>query len=157
MRRYRVRPARRTKGILRGFRVLVILLKRTRTPHKLALGFALGLFFSLLPLPVAGMFIALALALFLRLNLIATYAGTLVVNFATGLFFYLLDYKVGTMVFGTAFIKPLPGTDIGKFVLSNIREIAVGGLIVASVLGSASYAIIYTAAKFLIKKRSDTA
>ncbi|MEK6794830.1 MAG: DUF2062 domain-containing protein [Spirochaetota bacterium] len=139
-------------GIARGFRVLVILLKRTRTPHRLALGFAIGLFFSILPLPIIGMFIALGLALLFRLNLVSTYAGTLVVNFATGLFFYLLDYKAGTILFGTKFIKPMPSADIARFVADNIREIAVGGIFVASVFGIISYLLVYGIARLFMRR-----
>ncbi|MBI4978684.1 MAG: DUF2062 domain-containing protein [Spirochaetes bacterium] len=139
---------KKKNGIKRIFRVLILMLKRTRTPHRLALGFALGLFLSILPIPVAGMFIALGIAVFFRLNIISTYLGTLIVNPVTGVFFLMLDYRVGTFLFGTPFIKKLgAGVKVTDFILANIREIAAGSLVVAVLLGALSYGVIYIAAR----------
>lgn len=70
------------------------------TPRGIAGGFALGLSLSLVPLPFAGMFVALALAPVLRCNLPATYLGTAVVNPVTGPLFYFGELWLGLWVTG---------------------------------------------------------
>ena len=74
------------------------------TPRGIAGGFALGLSLSLLPIPTAGMFVALALAPLLRCNLPATYLGTAVVNPLTGPLFYFAELWLGLRVLD----QPLP-------------------------------------------------
>ena len=73
------------------------LLTLNGSPRGVAGGFALGLSLSLVPIPFAGMFLALATAPLLRCNLPATYAGT--------------DTVVATMSYGpclTAFYDDNP-------------------------------------------------
>jgi len=70
------------------------------SPRGIAGGFALGLSLSLVPIPFAGMFLALAIAPLLRCNLPATYLGTAVVNPLTGPFFYFAELWVGMAVLG---------------------------------------------------------
>ncbi|RMG98717.1 MAG: DUF2062 domain-containing protein [Deltaproteobacteria bacterium] len=76
------------------------LLTQHASPARIAGGVALGLALSLVPIPFAGMTVALALAPLLRLNLPATYAGSAIVNPVTGPFFYFAEYWVGTRVRG---------------------------------------------------------
>jgi uncharacterized protein (DUF2062 family) len=74
------------------------------SPTGIAGGFTLGLALSLVPIPFAGMFVALALAPLLRVNLPATYLGTAVTNPLTGPFIYFAELWVGATVLGS----PLP-------------------------------------------------
>lgn len=73
---------------------------------------------SLVPIPVAGMLTALALAPLLRLNLPATYLGTAVINPVTGTAFYFAELWVGARLAGV----PIPGWD-------EIRTLDAGGWI----------------------------
>ena len=70
------------------------------SPRGIAGGFSLGLSLSLVPIPFAGMFVALATAPLLRCNLPATYLGTAVVNPLTGPLFYFAELWVGLAVLG---------------------------------------------------------
>ena len=70
------------------------------TPHGIAGGFAVGVGLSLVPIPFAGMFVALALVPVLKFNPIATYLGTAVVNPVTGSFFYFFELWLGMQVMG---------------------------------------------------------
>jgi uncharacterized protein (DUF2062 family) len=70
------------------------------TPHGIAGGFTLGLCLSLVPIPFAGMFVALAAAPLLRMNLPATYVGTAVENPLTGAFFYASELWLGMVLLG---------------------------------------------------------
>lgn len=70
------------------------------SPRGIAGGFSLGLSLSLVPIPFAGMILALALAPVLRCNLPATYLGTAVVNPVTGPFIYFAELWVGLAFLG---------------------------------------------------------
>jgi uncharacterized protein (DUF2062 family) len=72
------------------------------SPRGIAGGFSLGLSLSLVPIPFAGMLVALALAPLLRCNLPATYLGTAVVNPITGPAFYFAELWLGMLVLGRA-------------------------------------------------------
>jgi uncharacterized protein (DUF2062 family) len=74
------------------------------SPHGIAGGFTLGLVLSLVPIPFAGMLVALALAPLLRLNLPATYVGTAIVNPLSGAFIYAAELWIGMAILG----RPLP-------------------------------------------------
>jgi uncharacterized protein len=84
-------------GMRRWLRTLLTL---NGTPRGVAGGFALGLSLSLVPIPFAGMFVALAMAPLLRCNLPATYAGSAVVNPFTGPFIYFAELWLGLWVMG---------------------------------------------------------
>jgi hypothetical protein len=70
------------------------------TPHGIAGGFVMGMALSLVPLPFAGMLLALGLAPLLRMNVPATYLGTAVVNPLTGAAFYFAELWLGMTVLG---------------------------------------------------------
>lgn len=72
------------------------------TPVGIAAGFCLGVGCSLVPIPFLGMFLALALAPLLRLNLPATYLGTALVNPFTGSLFYFGELWLGMTIVGKA-------------------------------------------------------
>ncbi len=78
------------------------LLTLNGSPRGVAGGFALGLSLSLVPIPFAGMFLALAVAPLLRCNLPATYLGTAVVNPFTGPFIYFAELWLGLWIMGRA-------------------------------------------------------
>jgi uncharacterized protein (DUF2062 family) len=80
------------------------LLALNGSPRGIAGGFALGVGLSLVPIPFAGMVLALALAPVLRVNLPGTYLGTAVVNPVTGAFFYAGELWLGLWLLG----QPLP-------------------------------------------------
>jgi hypothetical protein len=85
-------------GRTRGFVSSVVRLGGT--PRGIAGGFTMGLCLSLVPVPGAGMVVALALAPLLRCNLPATYLGTVVVNPLTGAFIYFAELAIGLLVLG---------------------------------------------------------
>ena len=70
------------------------------TPHGIAGGFTLGMGLSLIPIPFAGMLVALGLAPLFRMNVPATYLGTAVINPATGAAFYFAELWVGMTLLG---------------------------------------------------------
>lgn len=82
-------------------RVLSRLASLHGTPRGIAGGITLGFSLSLIPIPFAGMALALALAPPLRLNLPATYLGTAIVNPVTGSAFYFAELWLGMRLMGS--------------------------------------------------------
>ncbi|MFA5858920.1 MAG: DUF2062 domain-containing protein [Elusimicrobiota bacterium] len=110
--------------------------------HGIALGFAIGLFLSVLPTFGIGMVAALALCPVLKINPVSTYAGTLLVNPFTGIFVYGFNYWVGTLV-----IKPgnsqgfvIPKSFSGLLDMS--WQLVIGSFVNAIILFVVSYYIV---------------
>ena len=119
-----------------------LLLSHT-TPHKIAMGAAIGLFFSIIPTPVVGMFIAIFFALLFRFNVVATYIGTVIVNPFTATFFYGLNYFVG---------NSLIGSELRTVV---IGETYFGGVIVGLAMGIILYVFVYGAVILYYKHHTN--
>ncbi len=86
--------------LLRLRLAVVRLFRLNATPHGVALGFTLGLGLSLFPIPLLGMFLALAIAPLLGASLPAVYAGTAVVNPLTGAAIYFAELWLGGFMTG---------------------------------------------------------
>jgi uncharacterized protein len=125
------------------------------TPPGIAGGFALGLFLSVVPTFGLGMVAALALAPLLKLNLPATYAGTLIVNPFTGFFFYAADYFVGAWILGIENAARVPSTfaEAKDFILGAPLPWYLGGIILAAVLSLVAYVGLFLAARGVQNRR----
>ena len=114
------------------------------TPHGIAGGFTMGLCLSMLPIPFAGMLLALAAAPLVRLNLAATYVGTAVVNPLTGAFFYAAELWLGMTLMGS--VPPswseLRALDAGGW-WALLLDLIVPFVIGASVMMVASVLLAY--------------
>jgi len=121
-------------------KTIIDLLIKNKSPHKLAIGFSVGIFLSIIPSFSLGMWISLFLALKLKWNIVSTYLGTLIVNPLNSILMYSINYSVGTFVLGI--------TPFEKMGFSNIiLPIYVGGLLIAIVVSVSSYFIITTIAR----------
>lgn len=127
------------------------------SPHGIALGFALGLFLSVIPTFAMGMLLALALAPVLKANLVSTYLGTAVVNPFTAVFFYGLDYFVGRLIVGGTSHITLPRTfsQLCDITGTIAFPLYLGAVLVAASLALASYAILFQGVKYY-QKREDS-
>lgn len=125
------------------------------TPRGIAGGFALGLFLSVVPTFGLGMVAALALAPVLRLNLPATYAGTLVVNPVTGFFFYAADYFLGAWMLGIEDAAEIPSSfaEAKEFILRAPLPWYLGGFVLALVLSLIAYSGIFWGVRRFRKRR----
>lgn len=124
------------------------LLALNGSPRGIAGGFALGTGLSLVPIPVAGMLAALALAPVLRVNLPATYLGTAIVNPVTGVVFYAGELWLGLWLLG----RPLPGwaelraldaAGWWDMFLGMLGPFMLGAAVAVPVLAGAGYAAVY--------------
>ncbi len=128
------------------------------SPHGIAGGFALGLALSLVPVPFAGMFLALALAPILRLNLPATYLGTAVVNPVTGPAFYFAELWLGTWLMGDtlprwAELRALDGSGWLALALQTLPRFALGAATSAALLAPAAYGLVRLAVRATRSRR----
>lgn len=129
------------------------LLSIAATPHGIAGGFTLGLCLSLLPIPFAGMLLALALAPLLRMNLAATYVGTAVVNPFTGAFFYAAELWLGMVLCGQtpphwSELRTLDTTGWWTLLVDMLGPFAIG----AAVLMVASVVVAYPLIRLLVSR-----
>lgn len=83
----------------RFFRKLIEIVKQKDTPHRIALGMALGIFVGILPIMGIQMTIVALIALPLRGNLKAAVAGVWISNPITFLPMYWGYYKFGLLFF----------------------------------------------------------
>jgi hypothetical protein len=124
--------------MLAGFRLRVLALLRGHgSGHGIALGFTLGLAWSLIPIPFLGMFVALSLAPLLRANLPATYFGTALVNPLTGPAIYFAELWVGATLVGIdapswANARAFTGSEWLSLFLEVLPAFALGGVVVAT-------------------------
>lgn len=124
------------------------LLALNGSPHGIAGGFAIGLGLSLIPIPFLGMFLALALAPVLHLNLPATYLGTAVVNPLTGALFYAGELYLGLTLLGRplpswAELRALDAAGWWELFQAMLGPFALGAAVAMPVMTVLSYAIVY--------------
>jgi hypothetical protein len=122
------------------------------TPQGVAGGFALGVGLSLIPIPFAGMLIALALAPVLKVNIPATYLGTAVVNPVTGAGFYAGELYLGLALMGRplpswAELKALDATGWWDLFTSMLGPFALGAAVAIPTLAGLSYTLVYLAVR----------
>ncbi|MBW2996468.1 DUF2062 domain-containing protein [Candidatus Woesearchaeota archaeon] len=123
-------------------KIFLTIVKSHTSPHQIALGAAIGVFLSILPTFSIGMFLALFIAWKKKLNLLATYLGTLVVNPIYGSFVYFLNYKFGNFILGNnqSIIMPITLDNI-KFVA---KQVYLGGIIISTITSILVYFLLYS-------------
>ncbi len=138
----------KVKGLLK---ILYIkLFKINDSPHKIALGLALGVFSGFTP--GIGLLTALFLALILRANRASAILGTLITNTWTSFLTFILSIKIGSAIMGISWKEVyVPWVLLikdfhfkGLFNLSVTRVIlpvALGYLVVAAFFGILTYLI----------------
>jgi len=136
-----VRLRLRVLGLLRG----------NGSPHGIALGFTLGLAFSLIPVPFVGMFVALALAPLVGGNLPSTYFGTALVNPLTGAAIYFAELWVGATLLSVSAPTwtEARGFDGSRWLAlfgELLPAFALGGVAVASGAALLGYPLVRLAA-----------
>ncbi len=116
---------------------------RTKTsPHKIALGFAIGTLLAILPTPGFGILIGLAIiALYPDVNKYALLIAMFIFNPITNVPFYLMRLKIGNMLFGSE-----PVIRYNVIILDTVynftRRFLVGNMLVASSVSFCSYFIV---------------
>jgi len=112
------------KGLLRQF--FIKLFKINDTPHKIALGFGIGVFLGIIP--GTGPLVALIIASFLRINRAAAILGSLLTNTWTTLLTTILSIKIGSTILG------LNWQEVYKSWLNLLKDFQWGNLFKLSIL-----------------------
>ncbi|MDP3917483.1 MAG: DUF2062 domain-containing protein [Nanoarchaeota archaeon] len=113
-----------------------------KTPHEIALGFAVGTFIGILPTPGINIILALIIIfIFKHLNKIAIFGGIAIFNPVTTTPLIYYAHRIGGLI-----VTPLRPTDklyplIREFLDLSIR-IIVGTLILAPIIAAISYFIV---------------
>ncbi|MDD5431552.1 MAG: DUF2062 domain-containing protein [Candidatus Omnitrophica bacterium] len=132
------------------------------TPQRIALGFGIGIFAGILPGtgPVAAIFLALAL----KANRASALIGSLLTNTWLSFVTFLSAIKVGSFIFNTEwhkikeewfiFLKDFHWANLFKISLLKIGlPVIVGYVVIALVLGIASYLVIFLILSIFRRKR----
>ncbi len=146
------------------------ILRISATPHKVALGFAIGIFLACSPLFGMHIVLAIFLSWLLRANFAAAIIGTIFSNPLTFLLIVMADYKIGYFCLSffsnvneisLSQIRTLfDGLSLSNFSLlfkgawdSIMRPMILGGTLLGAILGSLSYISVYRAIARFQKKR----
>ncbi|WP_455477420.1 DUF2062 domain-containing protein [Bartonella sp. B41] len=145
-------------------------LRISATPHKVALGFAIGIFLACSPLLGVHIILAVFFSWILRGNFAAAIIGTVFSNPLTFLLIIMADYKVGYLCLSLF-------SDMNEISLSQIRilfdgltlsnmsllfkgtwssimrPMILGGILLGFVFGSLSYISVYRAIARFQRKR----
>lgn len=146
------------------------ILRISATPHKVALGFAIGVFLACSPLFGVHIVLAIFFSWVLRANFAAAIIGTVFSNPFTFLLIVMADYKIGYF-----FLSLFSGVNeislsqirtlFDGLTLSNMsvlfkgawdsimRPMILGGILLGVILGSLSYIGIYRAIARFQQKR----
>ncbi len=130
------------------------------TPHRIAGGFAVGIFFGILP--AAGPMAAIILAWILRVNRIAAFAGGLLTNMWLSVITLVAAVKVGAFVTGSDWQKVLSDCKelmkdfswrgiFDQKVIDILKPVFVGYLVVGILAGLLAYVVAW----FVVKRRQD--
>ncbi len=146
------------------------ILRISATPHKVALGFAVGIFLACSPLLGVHIILAIVFSWILRGNFAAAIIGTVFSNPLTFLFIVMVDYKIGYLCLSLF-------NDVNEISLSQIRALfdgltlsnasllfkdawnsimmpmIIGGIFLGFILGSFSYIGVYRAITRFQQKR----
>ncbi|MCZ2203817.1 DUF2062 domain-containing protein [Bartonella sp. A05] len=138
------------------------ILRISETPHKIALGFAIGVFLACSPLFGLHIFLAVFFSWVLRGNFAAAIIGTVLSNPLTFFLIIMADYKIGILCLSfLGYVNEVSLSQVymmfDDLTLLNIRQIfkgtwdsimmpmILGGILLGFVLGSLSYLSIHRA------------
>lgn len=140
-------------GFARAWRYLGHRLNRIKAePHRIALGFACGVFISFTPLIGLHVAIAVGLALLLRSSILAALIGTIVGNPLTFPFIWMAAFRLGGMFVFTAEPSLPSGSLLARIdSLASLAEnweallapLMIGSTILGLFFGMASYVLLY--------------
>ncbi|WP_208435200.1 DUF2062 domain-containing protein [Bartonella phoceensis] len=146
------------------------ILRISATPHKVALGFAIGIFLACSPLFGMHIFLAIFFSWLLRANFAASIIGTIFSNPLTFLLIVMADYKVGYFCLSLfSNVNEISLSQIralfNGLTLSNasllfkgawdsiMRPMILGGTLLGFIFGGLSYIGVYRAIVRFQQKR----
>jgi uncharacterized protein len=149
--------------ISRFFKLIYIkLIKIDDSPHKIAIGFGLGVFAGVMPF--AGPFVAVFLAIIFKVNKISAFLGGLITNTWITVLAFLFSIKVGSFLFRLdgniirdRWMALLKDFHLANFFKLSVLEIALpvltGYIVLAFFSAIAAYGIIFIVLKIIKYKK----
>jgi uncharacterized protein len=130
------------------------------TPHRIAGGFAIGIFFGILP--GAGPMAAIIMAWVFRVNRIAAFAGGLLTNTWLSVVTLVAAVKIGAFVTGSDWNQVLADCKevlrdfswrglFDQTVLDILKPVFIGYLVVGLLCGCLAYVVAWV----IVKRRQD--
>ncbi len=129
--------------------------KARMSPLEIALGFSIGIFCTMLALPVVNLLFALLAIALLRVNKLAVMLGYAVILWPLSPFVYYLSLRFGFFLVGKNIT-----IDMGQISFDTIKNyigiFAIGNITLAVLTAMAFFIIIYSVAKLIeiIKKKN---
>lgn len=118
------------------------LIRSKDSPQKIARGFAIGVFWGIMPTFGFAIIFSLPTAILLKGNKFAAVVGTFVANPLTAPFFYPFEYKIGQLILRT---DPLPFSwefFSLKSLLNLGKSFLIGGVIFAIGMALLTYILV---------------
>lgn len=141
------------------FRLIYLkLVRMDDSPHKIAVGFGLGVFAGIMPF--AGPLVALFFAMLFRVNRASAVLGGLIANTWITVVAFLFSIKVGSIIFGinsevirsrwTALLKDFHLSSLFKIsAVEIILPVLTGYFAIALLSALAAYVVIILVIKFI--------
>jgi|GEM_PF-3802286 len=127
------------------------------TAHNIAFGFAIGMFFGILPTFGVGGIFAIIFAQIFKASKIAALIGTFFTNPLTSPFFLSLSILIGSLFTGIQYNPDLFLTSLGTLDLQTIfLKFLLGNIIVAVLCSLISYLLVYYIATKYAKRKFKT-
>ncbi len=122
------------------------------TPHAIGLGFAVGVFFGILPtLGFEFVFLAFASLFFKHINKVAMIGALALLNPFVMIFVYGASFQVGGLLFGST---PLIGVEfnVAESVFRASSRLMLGSLVLAAIFTPISYFVMRYLAQWYREK-----
>ncbi|MFA5144281.1 MAG: DUF2062 domain-containing protein [Candidatus Omnitrophota bacterium] len=139
------------------------LIKINDTPHKIAVGFGIGVFAGIMPF--AGPIIAIFLAVLFKVNRAAAFLGALITNTWISVAAFFLSISIGSSIFDIdgetikarwmTLLKDFHLASLFKAsVLEIILPVVIGYIVIAIISALAAYAAAITIMKLKNRKKT---
>jgi len=123
-------------------KLVKILMQIDDSPEKIARGFAIGIFWGIMPTLGLAVVFSFPTAIIFRANKFSSIIGTLISNPLTTPFFYTFSYKIGRLLLGCApLVFSWELIDIEKL-LNISKALLAGSIIFALSLSLLSYVLV---------------
>jgi len=154
---YEKKPPVFTGPRARFVQMLVRLRQLEGNPHHLALGMAVGIFVSIMPIIPFQTLVAIGLAFIVRGSKSAAFLGTWLSNPLTIPLVYYVNYKLGCILLGyQATLKSIAFDSFSELMELGVEvasAMMVGGAVIGAVLGMAAYFL--TLRGFIVIRRQS--
>ncbi len=129
------------------------IIKTEKTPHHIAIGFAIGTFIGIIPTPGISVILAfLVILIYPKVNKIAIFGALAVWNPFVTIALYPPSYRIGNLLFKDAPLIKFETVIVDQIYNFSMRFL-VGNLILALAISAISYLIVRIVVQLFQKKK----